>query len=134
VFETFCREKLGPLALRVALGLFCVYSGYLKIMAAGGTTWYPSMPVFWQVVISWAEFCAGVAVLIGFRCRLAAMVIVLLTAGMPIWSYGWRLLQLHIRDLQMTLLLVLTGLALLFLGAGGISLDARMMGKFPGKR
>ena len=36
--EAFCKEKLGPLALRLALGLVCVWHGYLKIMAGGGGT------------------------------------------------------------------------------------------------
>jgi uncharacterized membrane protein YphA (DoxX/SURF4 family) len=132
VFEAFCREKLGPLALRLALGVFCFYSGYLKIMAAGGTAWLPGMPVTWQVVLSWGEFCAGVAILLGFRCRIAAAVVLAITVGMLLWIHGWRVFRLQIRDLEMVFLFLLSGLALLFVGAGGFSLDARMMGKMPG--
>ena len=134
MFEAFCREKLGPLALRLALGLFCFYSGYLKIMAAGGTAWFRGMPVTWQVIISWAEFCAGVAILLGFHCRIAAMVVVTIMIGLLLWIHGWGVFRLQIRDLQMTFLLLLSGLALLFVGAGGLSLDARMMGKVPGRK
>src|SRR5262249_61117472 len=86
VFEAFCKDKLGPLALRLAVGLFCVYHGYLKIMAAGGTAWYPSLAVGWQVLIAWAEFASGLAVLLGFRCRTAATVVVGLTAGLVLGS------------------------------------------------
>ena len=38
MLESFCKEKAAPLVLRLTLGGLCVYHGYLKIMAAGGTT------------------------------------------------------------------------------------------------
>lgn len=134
MFEAFCREKLGPLALRLALGVFCFYSGYLKIMAAGGTAWYPGMPMTWQVILSWGEFCAGVAILLGFRCRIAAAIVLAITVGMLLWIHGWRVFRLQIRDLEMVFLFLLSGLALLLVGAGGLSLDARMLGKIPGRK
>ncbi len=129
MFETFCKEKLGPLVLRLALGLVCVYHGYVKIMATGGTTWYPGLGVGWQLLIAWGEFSAGLAILFGFRCRIAATVVLILTAGMLIWSQGWRLRQLPLRSLEPTFLLLLTLLALLFLGAGELSVDARTAGR-----
>jgi uncharacterized membrane protein YphA (DoxX/SURF4 family) len=129
VFETFCKEKLGPLALRLAVGLFCVYHGYLKIMAAGGTAWYTGLPVAWQVLLAWAEFGAGLAILLGFRCRIAATLVLVLTAGLLLWSQGWKVLELPIRSLETALLVLLMGTALLFLGAGELSLDARGGGK-----
>ena len=54
MFKSYCKENLGPLTLRLALGLVCVYHGYVKIMATGGTTWYPGMPVGWQLLL-WLE-------------------------------------------------------------------------------
>jgi uncharacterized membrane protein YphA (DoxX/SURF4 family) len=128
VFEAFCKEKLGPLALRLALGLVCVSHGYLKIMAAGGTAWFPGLPVGWQVVIAWTEFAAGLAILVGFRCRWAATAVLVLTAGMLIWWHGLNIFRLPLRTLEPTILLLLMGLALLFLGAGELSIDARSGG------
>jgi uncharacterized membrane protein YphA (DoxX/SURF4 family) len=125
MFEAFCREKLGPLALRLALGLLCVYNGYLKIMAAGGTAWYPGLPVTWQVVLSWGEFSAGLAILLGFRCRIAALVVLVLTSGILLWSQGWGLFHQPVRNLESTVLFLLAVLALIFLGGGELSLDAR---------
>jgi uncharacterized membrane protein YphA (DoxX/SURF4 family) len=129
VFESFCKEKLAPLALRMALGSFCVYHGYLKIMAAGGTAWYPGLPTGWQLLISWGEFCAGMAILLGFRCRWAAGTILALTTGTLIWWQGWNVFRLPLRSLEPTLMLVLSALALLFLGAGGFSFDGRGGGR-----
>jgi uncharacterized membrane protein YphA (DoxX/SURF4 family) len=134
VFEAFCKEKLGPLALRLALGLFYAYHGYIKIMAAGGTAWNPSLPVFWQVLIAWGQFCAGVAILLGFRCRWAATLVLVHMVATAIWSQGWKVIHVTLADMQITLFFVLTGLALLFLGAGQLSLDARSGGKFPSRK
>jgi len=121
--ESFCKEKLAPLALRLALGLFCAYHGYLKIMAAGGTAWNPSLPVGWQVLLSWGEFLAGVALLLGFRCRISAFLILALTSGTLLWFQGGHVIRLPWQSLEQPLLILLSTLALLFLGAGDLSID-----------
>lgn len=125
MFESYCKENLGPLTLRLALGLACVYHGYVKIMANGGTTWYPGMPVGWQLFIAWGEFGAGLAILLGFRCRLAAALVVALTTGTLLWWQGWGVFQLPLRSLEPTIMLLLMALAVLFLGAGELSVDGR---------
>jgi uncharacterized membrane protein YphA (DoxX/SURF4 family) len=125
MFEPFLREKLGPLTLRLALGLVCVYHGYLKIMVAGGTAWYPSWPTAWQLLSSWGEFAAGLAILVGFRCRMAAAVVLALNLGTLIGWQGWNVFHLPLRSLEWPLLLVLVGLSLLFLGGGELSLDRK---------
>jgi uncharacterized membrane protein YphA (DoxX/SURF4 family) len=126
MFEVFFREKIAPLTLRLALGLVCAYHGYLKIMAAGGTAWAPGLGVGWQLLIAWGEFAAGLAILVGFRCRWAATIVLALTLGTQLTFLGWRVLDLPLRQLESIFLLLLAGLALLFLGAGEISVDARM--------
>lgn len=129
MFEAFCNEKLGPLALRLALGFVCIYHGFTKIMANGGTSWNPGMTVPWQLLLAWGEFSAGVAILLGFRCRLATSTVLTITAGTIIWSQGWNVVRLPLRTLEPTVVFLLTGLALLFLGAGELALDARQGGK-----
>lgn len=125
MFEAYCREKLAPLALRVALGFVCVYHGFLKIMATGGMAWSTGLPVGWQLIIAWSELGAGLAILLGLYCRLAALVMLAVTAGTWLWRQGWHLLALPLTTLEPFLVLLLAGLALLFLGAGDLSLDGR---------
>lgn len=125
MFEAFCKEKLGPLALRLALGFVCIYHGYLKIMASGGTAWHPGMTVPWQLLIAWGEFAAGLGILLGFRCRLSAATVLALSAGAVIWQQGWHVAQMPLRTLEPIVVFLLLALAVLFLGAGEISLDAR---------
>ncbi len=125
MFEAYCREKLGPLALRLALGLVCVYHGFLKIMESGGTSWLPGLPVGWQLALAWGEFGAGVAILVGFRCRLAALAVLALTGGLLGWWQGWNLLRLPLRALEPTFVVLLMSVAVVCLGAGEIALDGR---------
>ena len=125
MFEAFCKEKLAPLALRLALGFVCIYHGYLKIMSDGGTAWHPGWPTGWQLAVAWGELAAGLAILFGFRCRLAAAGLLAITAGTQAGLQGWNVLHLPLRTLEPTVLLILMGLTLLFLGGGELSLDGR---------
>ena len=129
MFEAICKDKLAPLMLRLALGLICVTHGYLKIMATGGTNWQPGMAVGWQLVIAWGEFAAGLAVLVGFRCRLFAALAIVIVAGTLTWWQGWGVLRLPIRSLEPTLLVLFIGGALLLLGGGELSVDGKSMGR-----
>lgn len=135
MFEVFFRDKLAPLALRLALGLLFAYHGYLKIMANGGTNWTTGLAVPWQLLIAWGEFSAGLAVLLGFRCRLATTAALVLTAGTLLWWHGWGLFRLPLTSLEPTLLLLMMGVSLILLGGGELSLDARGGGRgSPGTR
>jgi uncharacterized membrane protein YphA (DoxX/SURF4 family) len=129
VFDQWFREKLAPMTLRLAVGLVSVYHGYLKIMAAGGTAWSPDLSVSWQLLLSWGEFCAGVAILVGFQCRLATTIILAITVGAVLWRQGWRVLEAPVSALEPLLLITLVILSLLFLGAGEFSLDGRRGGR-----
>jgi uncharacterized membrane protein YphA (DoxX/SURF4 family) len=129
VVEKYFKETLAPMTLRLALGLVCVYHGYLKIMASGGTSWNPGLSVGWQLLLAWGEFCAGVAILLGFRTRFAAVAMLVITVGTQVWREGWNVLQLPITSLEPILFLLLIGLSLLFLGAGEMSIDGRGKGR-----
>jgi uncharacterized membrane protein YphA (DoxX/SURF4 family) len=125
MFEAYCREKLGPLVLRLALGLVSVLGGYLRIKHDGGTAWTADLPPTWQLAIAWGEFTAGVAILAGFRCRWAAAVVLALQVGQQIWWHGWNVFDQSLPRLEWLGIVLLMGLALLFLGGGGLSVDAR---------
>jgi uncharacterized membrane protein YphA (DoxX/SURF4 family) len=129
VFEQWLKDKLAPLTLRLAVGLVCVYHGYLKIMASGGTAWNPEWSVGWQLAVAWGEFGAGIAILLGFYCRAAAAVVVAITAGSFLWRQGWNVFHLPLNSLEPVLFLFLIGLALLFLGAGELSVAGRGRGR-----
>jgi uncharacterized membrane protein YphA (DoxX/SURF4 family) len=128
VFDALLKDKLAPLTLRLALGMICVYHGFLKIMVSGGTAWQTGLPVGWQLVIAWGEFAAGLAILLGFRCRLAVTLVLAITAGNLAWWYGWGFFHLPLQSLEPTFMLLLMALALLFLGSGELGVDGRLGG------
>jgi uncharacterized membrane protein YphA (DoxX/SURF4 family) len=128
MFEAFFKEKLGPLALRLALGSACAYHGFLKIMSHGGAWWTNGMPTSLQLTIAWGEFAAGLCILLGFYCRWAAGAALTVTIGTLAWWHGWSLFHLPMRTLEPAIMLVLVSLSLAFQGAGDVSLDARRGG------
>jgi uncharacterized membrane protein YphA (DoxX/SURF4 family) len=129
VFESQFREKIGPLVLRLALGVVCVYHGFAKIQANGGTNWAPDLNVLWQLTIAWGEFSAGMAILVGLYCRWAAAAALLLSVGTLIWFQGARLLSQPIASLESRFLVVLCSVALLCLGGGAWAVSAPSGGR-----
>lgn len=125
MLESYCKEKLGPLTLRLALGLACVYHGYLKVAANGGTSWAAGLPTGWQFLIAWGELMAGLALVFGFRCRLAALAALAVNAWSFIWWQGWNGIHLSLRLLEPYVLVTLVAVSVLLLGAGGLSVDGR---------
>ncbi len=124
VFENHFREKIGPLVLRLALGLVCVYHGFAKIQANGGTNWAPDLHVLWQLTIAWGEFGAGMAILVGLYCRWAAAAALLLSVGTLLWFHGARVFSQPIASLESRFLVVLCSVALLCLGGGAWAVSA----------
>ena len=125
MFDAFLKEKLGPLSLRLALGSFCAYHGFLKIMSHGGAWWTTGMPTWMQLSMAWTEFGSGIAILLGFFCRANAGNMISVTIGTLVWFHGWNTFRLPINTLELPILLLLMELSVVCLGAGDISIDAR---------
>jgi uncharacterized membrane protein YphA (DoxX/SURF4 family) len=125
MFDALLKEKLGPLSLRLALGSFCAYHGFLKIMCHGGGWWTTGMPTWMQLSMAWTEFGSGIAILLGFFCRANAGNMVSVTIGTLVWFHGWNTFHLPIKTLELPILLLLMELSVACIGAGDISIDAR---------
>ena len=134
MFETHFREKIGPFVLRLALGLVCVYHGFAKIQANGGTNWAPELGTGWQLAIAWGEFSAGLAILVGLYCRWAAGVILLVTVGTLAWFQGKALFSQSLASLEPRFLVVLCSLALVCLGGGSWAVSSPASGKAARKK
>ena len=134
MFETHFREKIGPFILRLALGLVCVYHGFAKIQANGGTAWAPELNSGWQLAIAWGEFGAGLAVIVGLYSRWAAGVILLVSVGTLAWFQGTKLFSQSIASLEPRFLVILCALALVCLGGGSWAVSAPAGSKTAKKR
>ena len=128
-------QDLGILILRLGIGTLFIMHGYPKIM--GGIekwTWLGSQlhyfgitfaPVFFGLAASLAEFCGGIALVLGLGTRIAAffmadVMVVAITMHLKtgdaftVYSHPMALLTVFI--------------SLLIMGAGRYSLDHRLLG------
>lgn len=115
---------------RIFLSLMFILAGYAKLTAVAGTAaWFESLglplPTVTTVVSGLVEVIGGLAILVGFQTRIAAIVIALFAAGATLVAH------MDFAD-QMQQLLFMKNLAviggLLVLAAGGpgaLSVDAR---------
>jgi uncharacterized membrane protein YphA (DoxX/SURF4 family) len=128
MFDALLKDKLGPLTLRIALGSYLFYHGFLKIMNHGGAWWTTGMPTWMQLATAWTEFSAGITILLGFFCRANAANAISVTIGMLAWFHGWNALHLPLSTLELPILIVLMEVTLVCIGPGDISIDARRSG------
>jgi putative oxidoreductase len=118
------------LAGRVLLSILFIIAGYSKLTAISGTAgWFASigipMPTAAAVIAGLVELLGGLAILVGFKTRIAAIVVALFVLGATAiahldFSQAGNALMLQ-KNLAIT-----GGLLLLaVLGAGSLSIDGR---------
>jgi len=122
------RDKVGPLAFRLALGLICLVHGFSKVRLSGGSAWHASLPAQWQMAIAWVELVGGLMVLLGMQCRYAAGALVLVMIGETILNYGWDLWQFPTREWETTLVHLLLAIGVAGIGGGEWILDLKFGG------
>jgi putative oxidoreductase len=121
-------QPLGLLGLRLILGIIMIGHGYSKITPAGfhqhaNFVGHLGMPWWFAFFSTAAEFGGGILIILGLLTRFASaafcaeMIVVIAKVH---WKYG--LLADH--GYQLPLALAGMAFALIFVGAGAISLDA----------
>src|SRR5262245_6957885 len=96
MFDTLAKNTLGPLILRVALGVIFIYHGLGKVNADTdwGATWEQKAnmpdphPGHLQMAFAWGELIGGIAVALGLLTRLAALGIIALMVG-AVYEVHW---------------------------------------------
>ncbi len=121
-------QPLGLLGLRLVLGIIMIAHGYSKVTPAGfhqhaGFVSHLGMPWWFAFFSTAAEFAGGILIILGLFTRFAAaafcaeMIVV-------IAKVHWKIGLLPNGGYQFPLALAGMAFALIFLGAGAISLDA----------
>jgi putative oxidoreductase len=132
-------DRLQPLALlvlRVVLGIIMIAHGYPKIF--GGmehhmeSVAHLGLPRWTAYLSAFAEFFGGIMVLAGSLTRLAALAICI-DMAVAIWGVHWKNGLLGNGGYQFPLSLAAIAFALIFLGAGPISIDAIRSGMGTGR-
>ena len=130
-------DRLQPLALlvvRLAIGLIMIAHGYPKVF--GGLHHYAQwsasmgMPAWLAYVSAFVEFLGGILILAGFFTRPAALLICgnLAVAMWKVDLHGGLFGALGHTDKETSLALATLAFALIFFGAGPISLDHILRG------
>ncbi len=127
-------DRLQPLALlvmRLSLGVIMVVHGYHKVF--GGLQHHAQfvaslgLPNWLGYVSSFTEFLCGLMVLAGFFSRLAAFAICI-DLGVAIWKVHWHNGLTGNGGIEFPLAAATLAFALIFFGAGPISLDHILRG------
>ena len=119
-------KSCAILLLRIAVGVVFVYHGWDKIQnMADYQGFFNTIGLgSWLAFVAYVELLAGVALIIGFNTRIAAMLglIVMLVAIMKVhWMHGFNSMQ---GGYEYAFVLCLNFIALMILGSGRHSTDA----------
>jgi putative oxidoreductase len=130
------RLDFATLLLRLGLGILFILHGYYKISQEGMVWWNEQeLPRILQAVIAYGELVCGIALVLGFLTRLAALGIVVIMVGAIVMVTGKKgLVPLNFGPGQERLNFLAIGpeyniaiivmcLALILLGGGSLSLD-----------
>lgn len=118
------------LIARIFLSILFILAGYSKLTAISGTAGYFAgiglpVPTVTAVIVGLVEFVGGLAILVGFQTRIAAVIVGLFTIGATLvahmdFSEGVNALMAQKN------LAIAGGLFILALyGAGSLSIDAK---------
>ena len=118
------------LAGRALLSIIFILAGFAKLTAISGTAgWFASiglpLPTVTTVVVGLVELAAGIAILVGFQTRIAAIVLGLFTLAATAIAHTDFADQVQMMFLQKNLAIAGGLFVLAAFGAGALSIDAR---------
>ena len=115
---------------RILLSVIFLLSGFGKLTAIAGTAGYFGslglpMPTVTAIAVGLIEFIGGLAILVGFRTRIAAWVLAIFTVASALIAHtGWAD-QMQMISFMKNLAIAGGFLVLASSGAGALSVDAR---------
>ena len=124
------NSSVAILVGRVLLSILFILSGFAKLTAISGTAgWFGSiglpLPTVTAVVVGLVELFGGLAILVGFKTRIAAILLAVFTLAATAIAHLDFADQMQVLMLQKNLGLVGGFLLLAAVGAGSISIDGR---------
>jgi putative oxidoreductase len=122
--------SLAILIGRILLAAMFVLAGFGKLTDIGGTAgWFGSIglpaPTIVAVLVGLLELVAGLAIVVGFQTRIAALALALFTIGATLIAHTNFADMMQFLIFQKNFAVVGGLLVLAFSGAGALSVDAR---------
>jgi putative oxidoreductase len=140
MMQSFAMRTLLPLILRAALAVVFIYHGLDKVTPENGygVRWMPAtpnhdpLPVALQLAVAWGELLGGVAIALGVLTRIAALGIIAIMAGAIVTVHGSAGFSMQRGGFEYNFVLIMVAVALVFCGAGTLSLDQVIRVKMKG--
>ena len=122
--------SLAILIGRILLAAMFVLAGFGKLTDIAGTAgWFGSIglpaPTIVAVLVGLLELVAGLAIVVGFQTRIAALALALFTIGATLIAHTNFADMMQFLIFQKNFAVVGGLLVLAFSGAGALSVDAR---------
>lgn len=124
----FAYNDLGILMLRFALGVIMAVHGYPKLFVDSKSyinflkSLNIPLPNYLAYISGIAEFFGGISVIIGFLTQIAVFFITI-NMAVALWVNAFKFKKAFVGGYEFDLILLLTALALLFIGPGLYSID-----------
>jgi putative oxidoreductase len=132
MLESFRKNDLAPLVLRLALGVVFIYHGGEKVLKGFGTGWGDdSMPGVVKFLVSWGELLCGLSVLAGFLAWLGAAGIIFIMAGAIAMVHGKNGFSLGQGGFEYNFVLIAVAAGVILLGSGPLSVDRYVFKRQP---
>lgn len=124
-------NSIAVLIGRVFISILFILAGWAKLTAISGTAGYFGslglpMPTVTAVLVGLIEFLGGIAILVGFQTRIAAVIVALFTIGATLVAHMDFSDGLNVMMTQKNLAIAGGLLALAAYGAGSYSVDAKL--------
>lgn len=126
-------SDIGLLILRVVIGIIFIYHGFPKLLNSSKMSAGMRMSATAIFILGLAEVIGGVGSILGLYTQIAAIVLSIVMAGaiyMKIVKWKVPFSKTGIMGWEFDLMILAGALALLFLGAGNISVDS-LIGIYP---
>lgn len=124
-------NSIAVLIGRIFISILFILAGWAKLTAISGTAGYFGslglpMPTVTAVLVGLIEFLGGIAILVGFQTRIAAVIVALFTIGATLVAHMDFSDGLNVMMTQKNLAIAGGLLALAAYGAGSYSVDAKL--------
>ena len=127
MFDAVAKNTLVPLVLRLALAAIFTYHGATLIKEDWGAGWMNKMPepspAPLQLAVAWGQLIGGVAMLLGFLTRLAALGLIAVMGGAIYLVHLPKGFDIRDGGYEYNILIIGVCIALVLMGPGTVAVD-----------